>query len=154
MVLVSQHLNMAHIISVCEFIVCCVIFSIVVGLIGLFLYNLIHRIVFGEEKMKPFYRFTIDMETGKIRKLVIDNYTEHHNSKGYGYYRYVTSHYCFADPKDFGRCKNHRVYLWEDDEEKAKRLIEGYFFGKIDLLEKQADKYRNIIKLMRDYERR
>ncbi len=103
--------------------------------------------------MRPFYRFTLDTETGEVKRLKITDY-EQGRPTPYStniYYRYRTTHFCYAYSTDFETFKNNRVYSWNDDIEKAKLIIAQSLLAKAKIFDIQATRCKTIVKKMRDF---
>ena len=81
-----------------------------------------YEVPLAKKNVKPIYRFDLDPKTGSVKLIIVRNYSTHpkHN---YVYDDPDTGAVKFIDEKDFGAFNSGRVYLRENDKEKAIRII-------------------------------
>lgn len=109
--------------------------------------------------MKPLYRYTLNQETGKVEKEVIREYVfieNTHFSYGYknqSYYRHKQlGSYRYAYMDDFDKYKNNRVYSWSDDLENVRYIIARSLQDRIESLEQQTLRSKELLERMRAWE--
>lgn len=74
------------------------------------------------KKIKHIYRYDLDPRTGKVKTVIISNYSQHYKHD-YVYDDPDTGAVKYIDGKDFGVFSSGRVYLLDDDKEKALKII-------------------------------
>jgi len=109
--------------------------------------------------MKPLYRFSLNIDTGEIKRNVIKDYDFIENrpwTSGYkeeSYYRFrLNGTYFYAYIKDFDHYVNRRVYSWNDDIESAKQIIAKSLLDNIEQLEAKARRCTHTLNMMRGRE--
>lgn len=75
-----------------------------------------------KEKAKPIYRYDLDTRTGTVKAVIISDYSVH-PIHDYVYDDPDTGAVKYIDGKDFGVFSSGRVYLLDDDKEKALKII-------------------------------
>ncbi len=101
--------------------------------------------------MKPFYRFSLNLNTGEVKRVTIDDYEFRWGVReGESYYKFkLGSTYYYAYLDQFDRLTNNRIYSWSDDMENAKQLIAKSLLSRIERLKNESAKYMHALDNLR-----
>lgn len=100
------------------------------------------------------YCFRLHKDTGEIEKREITEYSKRIWANRREYFKYQRKgNIYFAYKEDFDRCKNDRVYSFDDDAEKAKEIILKALEVKCVKARNDLSYYSGIVERIKDWGR-